>query len=198
MILNDSILEKLLLDNNGILKTSDALAAGITKSRFYQFVKETGLEKVAHGIYIIADNLTDEMYLLQAQFSKAIYSHEAALYLHELAEHEPTPLTVTVTASYNSGGLTKKGVKVYYTKSEWYELGITEMTSFGGNKIRVYDLERTICDIVRRCDDMDIAVFNYAVKEYVRRKDKDYSRLSRYASALHLERKIREKMGVLF
>ena len=118
--------------------------------------------------------------------------------MHELVEREPEPLTVTVTASYNSGGLTKKGVKVYYTKSEWYGLGITEMTSFGGNTIKVYDLERTICDIVRRYDDMDIAVFNYAVKEYVKRTDKDYTRLSQYAAALHLERKIREKMGVLF
>lgn len=186
------------MDNNGILKTADALAAGVTKSRFYQFVKQAGLEKAAHGIYIAADSLADEMYLLQAQFPKAIYSHEAALYLHELAEREPTPLTVTVTASYNSGGLTKKGVKVYYAKNEWYGLGITEMASFGGNMIKVYDLERTICDIVRRYDDMDIAVFNYAVKEYVKRKDKDYTRLSRYAVALHLERKIREKMGVLF
>lgn len=180
------------------MKTSDALAAGITKSSFYQFVRENGLEKASHGIYIVADNLADEMYLLQAQFPKAIYSHEAALYLHGLTECEPVPLTVTVTASYNSGGLTKKGVKVYYTKNEWYGLGITEMTSFGGNTIKVYDLERTICDIVRRYADMDIAVFNYAVKEYVKRKNKDYARLSRYAAALHLERKIREKMGVLF
>lgn len=196
--LDNRILEKLLLDHNGILKTSDVLEAGITKSRFYQFVKEAGLEKAAHGIYIIAENLQDEMYLLQAQFPKAIYSHETALYLHELAEREPEPLTVTVSASYNSRGLTQKGIKVYYAKSEWYRLGITEMDSFGGNRIKVYDLERTICDIVRRYDDMDIAAFNYAVREYVKRKDKDFTRLSRYAAELRLERRIREKMGVLF
>lgn len=192
------ILEKLLLENSGILKTADAIGAGVSKSCFYQFVKNAGLEKVAHGIYITKDVLVDEMYLLQAQFPKAVYSHEAALYLHELAEREPVPLTVTVTANYNSGGLKKKGAKVYYVKSEWYEIGITEMASFGGHTVKVYDLERTICDIARRYDDMDVAVFNYALKEYVKRKGKDYKKLSQYAAALHLERKIREKIGVLF
>lgn len=192
------MLETMLTENNGILKTADAIAAGITKDAFYQFVKNAGLEKAAHGIYIAPDALTDEMYLLQAQFLKAVYSHEAALYLHDLAEREPTPLTVTVAASYNSSRLLKKGVKVYYAKKEWYELGITRIASPGGHSIKVYDLERTICDIVRRSSDMDVAVFNYAVKEYVKRKDKDYARLSHYAAVLNMERKIREKMGVLF
>lgn len=196
--LNEKILKNILIENNGILKTADAVAAGISKDYFYQFVKGTGLEKAAQGIYITADALTDEMYLLQAQFSMAVYSHEAALYLHDLAEREPTPLTVTVSASYNSGGLLKKGVRVYYVKKEWYDLGITQMASLSGHDIKVYDLERTICDIVRRCDDMDVAVFNHAVKEYVKRKDKNYAKLSHYAAALHIEKKIREKMGVLF
>lgn len=196
--MNKQKLEMLLVENNGILKTADAVAAGISKDAFYQFVKKAGLEKAAHGIYITQDGLTDEMYLLQAQFPKAVYSHEAALYLHELAEREPVPLTVTVCASYNSGGLLKKGVKVYYTKKDWYELGVTQMTSLGGHRVKVYDLERTICDIVRRSDNMDIAVFNYAVKEYVKRRDKDYARLSLYAAAMSIERKVREKMGVLF
>ena len=194
----DIQIEKILLEKRGILKTADVVAAGITKEYFYQFVKSARLQKAAHGIYITADTLIDEMYLLQAQFPKAVYSHEAALYLHELAEREPVPLTVTVASNYNSGGLIKKGVQVYYAKSEWYELGITRVPSFGGHPVLVYDLERTICDIVRRYDDMDVAAFNYAVKEYVKRKDKDYARLSRYAAALCIERKIREKMGVLF
>lgn len=191
-------LTKMLMDNNGILKTSDALAAGITKDALYRFIKDAALEKIAHGIYADPDELTDEMYLLQAQFPKAIFSHETALYLHDLSEREPVPLTVTVAANYNSAGLTKKGIKVYYTKKEWYDIGIVKMQSFGGHMIQVYDLERTICDMVRRYEGMDIAAFNYAAREYVRRKDKDYTKLSRYARELHIEQKIRERMGVLF
>ena len=84
-------LDDLVHEQNGILRTSDALARGITKSQFYDYVNSAKLEKAAHGIYVSADMLTDELYLLQAQFPRAVFSHEAALYLHDLSEYEPIP-----------------------------------------------------------------------------------------------------------
>ena len=196
--LEQTIIEKLIAQNYGVLKTADVVAAGISKETFYKYAKDAGLEKVAHGIYLSPDCLTDEIYLLQAQFPKAVYSHEAALYLHGLAEKEPIPFSVTVPASYNSGGLVKKGVKVYYVKKEWYDMGICETQTPGGHFVKTYDMERTICDILRKRKNMDIAVFNYAVKEYMKRKDKRISVLSRYAVALHIEKQMNETMGVLF
>ena len=84
--LKNDVIEKLSLENQGVLKTSDVLAAGVTKDAFYRYIKERGLEKAAHGVYVSPDVFPDEMYLLQAQFPKAIFSHEAALYLHNLAD----------------------------------------------------------------------------------------------------------------
>lgn len=66
-------LDDLLHERNGILRTSDALARGITKSQFYEYVNSAKLEKAAHGIYVSADMLTDELYLLQAQFPRAVF-----------------------------------------------------------------------------------------------------------------------------
>lgn len=196
--MKENTIEKLLAKNNGVLKTADVVAAGISKETFYKYAKSVGLEKAAHGIYLSPDCLTDEMYLLQVQFPKAIYSHEAALYLHGLAEKEPIPFSVTVPASYNSGGLVKKGVQAYYVKKEWYDIGICEAQTPGGHFVKTYDMERTICDILRKRKNMDISVFNYAVKEYMKRKDKRISVLSRYAVALHIEKQMNETMGVLF
>ena len=188
----------MLAENHGILKTADVIAAGVSKDFFYEYVKKSGLEKVAHGIYISSDAWPDEMYLLQAQIPKAIYSHETALYLYNLAEKEPMPLTVTVAAKYNNPMLTEKGIRVVYVKKEWYEIGVCEITSLGGHQIAVYDMERTICDIIRRQSEMDVAVFNHALVEYMKRKDKKLSRLMAYAAKMRLEKKIRETMGVLF
>ena len=191
-------IEKLLADHNGIVKTADIVAAGISKETFYKYVKETELEKVAHGIYLSPDVWADEMYLLQAQIPKAVYSHETALYLHDLAEMEPTPLTVTVPSKYNSSTLAEKGVKIVYIKKEWYALGVCRMLSPAGHLINVYDMERTICDIIRRRSEMDIYAFNYALTRYMKRKEKNLNRLMAYAEAMRLEKKIRETMGVLF
>ena len=194
----EKILEKLSEENNGVLRTAEATSAGISKDHFYKYMKQKGFEKYAHGIYVSPDTLTDEKYLIQARFPKAVYSHDAALYLHDLAEYEPIPLKVTVPASYNSGGLVRKGIQVYYVRPEWYALGIMQRPSADGHMLKVYDLERTICDIVRRYESMDISVFNYAAREYMNRSDKNLVKLGQYASKMHMEKKLRDKMGVLF
>lgn len=196
--LKNDVIEKLSLENQGVLKTSDVLAAGVTKDAFYRYIKERGLEKAAHGVYVSPDVFPDEMYLLQVQFPKAIFSHEAALYLHNLAEKEPLPFSVTVAANYNSRGLVEKGVKVYYTKADWYAMGICLISSNGGHFVHAYDMERTICDIIRKRSDMDSAAFNYAIREYMKKKDKNLVNLSHYASVMQMEKQVNEVMGVLF
>ena len=197
MVLKSKLIEQLLAENNGFLKTSDVVAAGISKEYFYQYAKKRGLEKAAHGVYVSPDAWPDEMYLLQAQFPKAIYSHEAALYLHDLAEKEPMPLSVTVPAKYNNPLLMKKDVNIVYVKSEWHDMGISEATTPGGHTVKVYDRERTICDIVRKRSEMDIAAFTYAVQHYARQRQKDLPKLMNYAKAMHIERGVREIMEVL-
>lgn len=195
--MNEKKIEQLLEKNNGILKTAEVVAAGISKETFYGYVKRAGLQKAAHGIYLSPDAWADELYLLQAQFQKAIYSHETALYLHGLAEMEPMPLTVTVAAKYNSPALMKTGAKIVYVKNEWHALGVCKLPTPGGHTVNAYDMERTICDIIRKRSEMDIAAFHYAVREYAGRRDKNLARLTEYAGVLHMERQVRETLGVL-
>lgn len=187
----------MLQDNHGVLRTADVIAAGISKEYFYQFAKTSGMEKIAHGIYTSAESWPDEMYLLQLQFSKAIFSYETSLYLHDLSEMEPMPLSVTVIAGYNPAGLVKRGIKVYKVKSEWYELGVCQKESPGGHLLRLYDMERTICDMIRRRSEIEVSVFKYALNEYSKRKDKNLNRLGTYAQAMRMEKQVRNYMEVL-
>lgn len=190
-------LEQVVNQSNGVLKTAEALRAGASKEQVYAYIKANNFEKIAQGIYLAQDAWADEMYLLQLRFPKAVFSHEAALYLHDLAEREPVPLSVTVPAKYNATGMTDKA-KVYYVKPEWYAIGVCEVQSPYGNPLKVYDKERTICDIIRKRADMDAAAFNYAVNRYVKSKDKDYALLMQYAKTFRMEKKLRTVMGVLF
>lgn len=196
-ILGKNAIKKLVLEKQGILKTADVIAAGISKETFYKYVENAGLEKAAHGIYVTPDAWADEMYLLQLQIPKAVYSHETALYLHGLAEMEPMPLTVTVTAKYNSKTLAGKGMRIIYVKKEWYSVGSIQTVSPGGHLINTYDMERTVCDIIRKRSDIDVSVFNYAIVEFMKRKDKNLNRLMKYASTMRLEKRVRDTLGVL-
>jgi len=72
-----------------------------------------------------------------------------ALYLLNLAEREPIRYSITLKAGTNATRLTKQGVKVYKVKEELFDVGVIEAKSPAGHMLKVYNPERTICDLVR-------------------------------------------------
>ena len=131
------------------------------------------------------------MYVLGLKNNGMVYSHESALYLHNLMEREPEKYTVTVRYGYNATHLRNKGIKVTTAKDEFFNLGISSAMTVFGNRVTVYDKERTICDIVRNKEKMDIQVFQTAMKEYMKSNDKKIPILMQYATQLGIESKIR-------
>lgn len=183
--------------NGGILKTSDAVAAGVSKPTFAEFVKSNGYERVAHGIYLAPDAWDDGMYLLQLRFPSILFSHDTALFLHGLTDQEPLHYTATAKTGYNPSRLKESGAKVYTIKRELFDLGKTKMTTPYGHEVYTYDPERTVCDVIRSRNSMESAVLHDALKQYVKRKDKNLHRLMEYAKALRVERILRQYLEVL-
>lgn len=191
------ILDSLLQENIGFLKTSDAVRVGISKSYFGQYVQQRGLERVAHGIYMSQDAWDDGMYVLQVRYPAAVFSHETALYLLNLAAREPLQHSLTLKAGTNATGLTKQGVKVYKVKEELFAEGIIEVQSPAGHALRAYNPERTICDLVRSRSNIEIQDLQAAIKDYVRLKEKNIPLLMRYAKAFSVEKIVRQYLEVL-
>jgi len=76
----------LLNEKNGLIRTADAVRAGISRTTLGQLVKDGSVERVAHGQYIQPDDLPDELYMLQQRSKKIVFSHETALFLLDMAE----------------------------------------------------------------------------------------------------------------
>ena len=72
----------------------------------------------------------------------------------------------TLNASYKI-----KKHNVFYVDKDIYELGLTEVKTPMGNNVRVYDVERCICDIIRSKNRMDSEHIKHSVKEYIKKKD---------------------------
>lgn len=71
------------------------------------------------------------------------------------------------------------------------------MESPFGMKIKVYDIERTICDIIKNKNKIDAEIFSKALKDYAKSKNKNLSKLTKYAKAMNIEKKVSEYMEVL-
>lgn len=64
---------------------------------------------MSRGQYATVDALVDEMANFQARYKAAIFSHETALYLHELTDRSPLYYSVTLPSGYNATGLKAGG-----------------------------------------------------------------------------------------
>ena len=149
-------LDLLLRECGGTIQTFQVLNNGISKSVFYAYVKERGLEQAAHGVYVSPDTWTDAMYLLQ-----------------------------------------EDGFQVYTVKKDLHEIGIIAMQTSFGHSVPVYDMERTICDLLRSRKNVEMQVFQDALKQYAKRKDKNLRMLMKYAAMFHVENILRPYLEVL-
>ena len=190
-------LDSLLQDNNGFIKTADAVSAGISRAYFSEYVRERELERVAHGLYMSPEAWEDAMYVIQTRYPEAVFSHETALYLLNLAGREPTQYALTLKAGTNATGLTKQRIKVYKIKPELFNEGIIEVQSPSGHKLRAYNPERTVCDLLRSRRNIEIQDLQTAVREYVRLKEKNIPLLMRYAKLFSVEKIVRQYLEVL-
>ena len=190
-------IEKLLKKNNGVIETYQVEELGINNKILTRMVENGIIERVARGVYIEKDTLEDTYFITQAICRKGIFSHETALYFHDLCDRTPIKYQLTIPSYYNTRLLKDKNYEFFYLKDELYEIGITEIKTPYGNKIRVYDLERTICDIIRNKKRIEIALFTDAMKRYVERKDRNSIKLHKYAKVFNIEEEVRKYLEVL-
>lgn len=192
-----SVLDQLKEEKRGTLTLEDAKSAGVSKTYFYDYVSKNSLLRSSRGVYQTEDVWVDDFALLQKRCADSVFSHETALYLHGLTDREPFQLSITVKTGYNPHRLKKEGIIVYTIKEELLELGSMVLKSPYDNDVRVYDAERTVCDMIRSRNRLETEMVLDAVKQYARKRDKDIHKLMSYANALHVEKLVRNYFEVL-
>ncbi|WP_010259696.1 type IV toxin-antitoxin system AbiEi family antitoxin domain-containing protein [Treponema primitia] len=190
-------LQSILVQNGGTVTTAQANAVGISNERLRLLIKSGILERVSFGVYVLPNEFIDKMYIAQLQRSKIIYSHETALFLHDLTDRDPLNYSVTVPTGYNAARLRNDGFTVFTIKRELHGLGKMELTTMFGHTVATYSMERTICDCLRSRNQMDIAVVTNAVKRYSLRKDKNLNTLMRMAETFQVAKPLQNYLEVL-
>lgn len=190
-------LRKMLRDKDGIVLASDLSKQGIPRTYLSLLEKKGEIQRVSRGVYTAGDVLIDEMAELQSRYKGAVFSHETALYLHDLTDRSPLFYSVTVPSGYNATPLKESGARVFFIKRDLYPLGLTSISSPQGNELRTYNLERTICDVVRSRNQMDVQLVTEALKRYASKKEKNIDLLVQYAAQFRVEKIIRTYLEVL-
>lgn len=184
-------------EHGGIIETKIAAQHGISKAMLYKLCKEDRIHRIVKGQYILPDDMEDELLSISKRSTQIIFSHETALFLHGISDRTPFEHTITAPSGCIPSAAIKAECNVYYIKPELFDLGKTELKTPAGNLVPCYDLERTVCDVIRSRNKLGTETFLAALKLYAANPKKDLNKLNSHAKKMRVANILRQYLEVL-
>lgn len=181
--------EKLTENTNGYFSLKTAAEFGITRWQLQELLRNGEIQKVSYGLYALKNVIPDELFITQLLSPRAIFSHESALFFNGYSDQIPFRYTISVPHGYISKNLSEQ-YDVRHVAKESAEEGIKIIKSELGNDLRVYSIERTLCELLHKPSDLDKERFIPAIQKYLRSKNKDILILMHFAKMFRVEKRL--------
>ena len=187
-------IKEIINNNNGIITTQILQKNNIHRQYLKNLVDSGYLVKVSRGVYVEPDRDVSEFYIMSQQFKTGIFSHNTALYFYNLTDRTPFILDMTFPSNVRPSN---DMLAPHYINKERFELGLVTKVLEDGTSVRIYNMERTICDLIRDRNKIDTQIFNTALKEYMKRPDKNLNLLYEYAKKFKIHKILKIYLEVL-
>lgn len=193
-----TFLGKIFLNYNFTMTTAQLNKEKLYYRDIQRMLDEGLIEKVKRGYYHwIEDYGTSEVVLINSLFPDAVFCMETALFFFKYSDRNPAEWNITVdkNTSRQRTNIDYPFIKAYRVEPALLHLGEMDgIIEF--NKVRIYDRDRTICDVLRNMSKMDKEIFNKAIQRYVNDPQKNIPNLMEYAKALRVQKKVNDLIGV--
>lgn len=193
-----TFLGKIFLNYNFTMTTAQLNKEKLYYRDIQRMLDEGLIEKVKRGYYHwIEDCGTSEVALINSLFPDAVFCMETALFFYKYSDRNPAEWNITVdkNTSRQRMNIDYPFIKAYRVEPALLHLGETDgIIEF--TKVRIYDRDRTICDVLRNMSKMDKEIFNKAIQRYVNDPQKNIPNLMEYAKALRVQKKVNDLIGV--
>ena len=181
----------------GVITSKELKNSNIPTIYLTRMVEKGEIIRADRGIYIDSNRDYDEYYFFHNRCKVAVFSYVSALYLQGFTDIIPNEMEVTVYKGYNPHRISGN-VRIHYVTKEIYDLGMTECQTMFGNTVKVYDLERTICDFIKNRSEIETELFSKTINKYVRHGNKDLNKLYEYSKKMKIYEKVKEILEVVY
>ena len=193
-----TFLGKIFLNYNFTMTTAQLHKEKLYYRDIQRMLDEGLIEKVKRGYYHwIEDYGTSEVAIINSLFPDAVFCMETALFYYKYSDRNPAEWNITVdkNTSRQRTNIDYPFVKAYRVEPALLSLGETDgIIEF--TKVRIYDRDRTVCDVLRNMSKIDKEIFNKAIQNYVKDPQKNIPNLMEYAKALRVQKKVNDLIGV--
>ena len=191
-------MKEIFEQHGGIMRRTELTQEKIYYSEIAYLIKEGLIEKVRTGYYqwIDSDNLSEAVTIARL-FPDGILCMDTALRHYGYSDRTPAEWHIAVSKYSNRTRfkIDYPFVKPYFVAPDVLEIGLCEQ-EIDGNKVRMYDKERVICDCLRYRNKMDKEIFNKAIQGYVSDTSKSIPKLMEYSVPLRCQKLVKDLIGV--
>lgn len=182
----------------GIMRTYQLTEERIYYADIAYLINAGLIEKVRTGYYqwIDPDNQSEAATVIKL-FPDGILCMDTALRHYGYSDRTPAEWHIAVSKYSNRSRfkIDYPFVKPYFVAPDVLEIGLCEQ-EIDGNKVRMYDKERVICDCLRYRNKMDKEIFNKAIQGYVSDTSKSIPKLMEYSVPLRCQKLVKDLIGV--
>lgn len=183
-------------ENNGIVTSSDVTKLGISRMVLKYLVEQNKLIKLDRGVYGLPQTRKDIYFDEQNRYKKGIYFSLSALYLLGYVDEYVDKLYLAFPQTYNTTKAKNRGIICMNQAPSNYEVGAIEIETPQNNIVRVYCIERTLCELIRD-NEIPKSIIKQSFIKYFRNSDANIDKLKAFAKMFNCENKINTIIDLL-
>lgn len=196
MMTNEELI-KVFEIHSGIMRTRELKAIGLSSRQILKLLNINMLSKIRNGVYELVEHPAVDETIIARLFPYAVIFLESALLHYGYTDRIPSEWQIAVDKDTAKSlfRATYPVIKPFYIEKKYLEIGL-DSYEINGVNIRIYDRERTICDVLRYSNKIEKEVFNNAIQRYVKDSKKDIKKLMEYAKKLNIINMVKIYIGV--
>jgi predicted transcriptional regulator of viral defense system len=188
-------IEHLFRENNGYL-TRAQVPDRKSYEQLRAMVESGRAERIKNGVYFMEGMSTrSELVSLNRIVTGGVICMYSAWFHYGLTVQIPQSFHIAIEKSRKVTLPAYPFIELYYWKREYQEIGITNV-NIEGSSVEMYDVHRCVCDAVKFRTKVGTETFSEIIKAYLKRKDRNLTKLIEYARAMRVERILKTYLEV--
>lgn len=191
------IIYKAFKKNGGILKTSELNNLGLSSRQINKLLENGDITRIKRGYYELSDSTYPEEVVIARLFSQSVIFLESALMIYGYTDRMPSAWQIAVDrdSEKTQYKIDYPLIEIFYIDSKFLEVGI-DTIQIEGVDVKIFNRDRTICDVLRYENKLEREVFTSAIQRYVKDPEKNIRKLLEYSKIFNIKNKVQTYIGV--
>lgn len=173
-----SMVEMEFIKRGGVLKTAELKDLGLSSRQIKRLLDDGIITKIKRGFYELKDYIVRDEVIIARLFPQAVIFLESALFYYGYTDRIPSAWQIAVNkyseaTKYN---IEYPLIEPFYLEPKFINIGVSTI-KIDGVRVRIYDRERTLCDVLRYEKKLEKEVFNNAINRYIEDPKKKHTKI---------------------